>query len=178
MKWTERMIGRSLAIHVFQQKNLVVIPNCNWPGNETDILIVTPNLRIIDVEIKVSRADLRADFKKDKWFHDWDWKTDGPFYGKKEWKEIRRPRQWPERVWKHYYAMPKEIWAHDLYKDIPPLSGVLLLWERDGKIYTDIKRRAKPCRDAQKICAEDAIDIARLASIRMWSAYDKLEREG
>src|SRR5690554_6203769 len=69
MKWSEKRIARELAINFFNRKHLVVVPNCNWTGYEADVLAVTTDLRLIDVEIKISRADLKADAKKDKWWH-------------------------------------------------------------------------------------------------------------
>lgn len=99
MKWSERQIASFLARVTFSHKHLVIVPNCSWPGAECDLLVVTPNLRIIDVEVKISRADLKADKAKDKWFHGWDWRIDGHDYA----PEKRRTREFPRRVWKHYY---------------------------------------------------------------------------
>lgn len=112
MKWTEQLIGRVLARQVFQSKHLIIIPNCKWTGDEIDLLVVTPDLRIIDVEVKISRADLK--------------------------------------------------------------SGIIVL--RDTNPHAHIIRRAKPCRDAKSISPEDAVNLARLASLRMWDAYDELEK--
>lgn len=171
--WTERRIGGWLARHVFERKCVVVVPNCSWPGSECDILAVTSNLRIIDVEVKVSRADLRADAAKDKWFHQWDWKLDGPYYS--GCSQHRRRRDWPRRVWKHYYCLPAEIWRPELVEAVGRASGILLMHADNGAgIRMSVERRATPCRDAERIDAEDAIDIARLASLRMWDAYDAL----
>ena len=39
-----------------------------------------------------------------------------------------------------------------------------------------VVRKATPNRDAEKITTEDALDIARLASLRMWNSYNDLER--
>ena len=64
--WSEQLIARTLARQTFEKKNLVIVPNCNWTGNECDLLVVTPDLRIIDVEVKISRSDLKADTKKNK----------------------------------------------------------------------------------------------------------------
>lgn len=69
MTWSEHAIARALVRQTFNRKYLVVVPNCNWTGHECDLLVVTENLRIIDVEIKISRADLKADAKKEKWWH-------------------------------------------------------------------------------------------------------------
>ena len=185
MKWSENQIAAALCRQVFQNKHLIVVPNCSWPGSECDLLVVTRDLRIIDVEIKISRSDFRADAKKEKWFEHWkgDWAT--PFE-----QRVREKRKWPHKVWKHYYAMPKDIWTDDLLDAMPSqASGVLLLSEpnqelamriigrKEGSgLVVRVKKPAKPCRDADKLHAGDAIDIARLASLRMWDAYDKLRK--
>ena len=170
-KWSENLIARALSRNVFEQKHLIIVPNCGWTGDECDLLVVTRDLRIIDVEIKISRSDLKADARKNKWYHLWDWRVDKQFGGR------RRPREWPRKVWKHYYALPEKIWTPDLADVISPKSGVLLMYERNDNIRMTVKRRAKPCRDAEKIAVEDAVNIARLASLRMWDAYDKLRRK-
>lgn len=172
--WNAHKIGRALARQVFQRKHLVIVPNCNWPGNETDLLVVTPDLRIIDVEIKISRADLKADAHKDKWYHHWDWKLDGPWDRAR--RSDRRPRQWPLRVWKHYYAMPEKVWNDEMTPYVQPASGVIAMTDSAGRLFAHVVRRSKPCRDAEKISAVDAIDIARLASLRMWDALDELAK--
>lgn len=69
IKWSESNIARALALQVFARKYLVMVPNCNWTGYECDLLAVAPDLRIVDIEVKISRADLKADAKKDKWWH-------------------------------------------------------------------------------------------------------------
>lgn len=159
---------------IFQARALLVVPECYWTGSECDLLAVTQNLRIIDIEIKTSRADFRRDAAKDKWFHAWDWRRDGPMTD----RTTRRRCEWPRRVWKHYFAMPETVWVPDLAEALPsPACGVLLLRERDGKLTWRCERRSKPNRDAQKIKAEDAVDIARLAGLRMWDALADLERE-
>jgi hypothetical protein len=174
--WNANLIAGALARQTFQRKHLVIVPQCNWTGSECDLLVVTPNLRVIDVEIKTSRADLKRDAAKDKWFHQWRFDVDGPWTHKDEGK--RRRREWPRRVWKHYFAVPKEIWNDSLLECLPsPASGVLLMdrrADRGDRIYVQCQRPAKPCRDAMQITAEDAIDIARLASLRMWDSFDQV----
>ena len=184
--WTENKIAAALARQVFNRKNLVVVPNCTWTGCECDLLVLTPTLRIIDVEVKISRADLKADAKKYKW---WQRKFVG--YGALEetrdasgrllrsnqapiYDSVRLSH--PPRVWKHYYAMPADIWQPELVEFLPSLaSGVILLRKNDGGVQASIERSAKPNKDAEKLNAEAAIDIARLASLRMWNSFDKDE---
>lgn len=181
MKWSANLITAYLVRHTFNRAVLAV-PNCLWPGSECDVLVVTGNLRVIDVEIKISRSDLKADVTKDKWYHAYDWRQDyrGP------WRDRpREPRDWPQRVWKHYYCMPAEVWKPEFVELISPASGVLLVKQLREKVrhrghpefFVNSERRAKPCRDADKISAEQAIDIARLAGLRMWDALGELERK-
>jgi hypothetical protein len=175
MKWTERQIARALAQKMFNRKYLVVVPNCSWPGSECDVLALTENLRVIDVEIKISRADLKADAKKYKWQHGFDAALDGGYemFG----KHTPRRREWPRRVWKHYYALPADIWDDSLLESLgSESSGVLLLHEADGQIYVMVRRMAKPDREAQPISAANAIDVARMANLRMWDAHKEIEQ--
>lgn len=149
--WNEARIAEALVRSVFNRAVLAV-PNCNWTGSECDLLVVEPrSLRIIDVEIKISRADLRQDLAKDKW-----WVT-------RPWSRRRAlpvRREWPQHAWKHYYVVPAAIWTDELYAAIPEASGVLAL---DSRYRFHVLRKALPNRKALPISAADAIDIARLA---------------
>src|SRR3954471_24999853 len=95
-RWNEGNISAALARSTFDG-HLCCLPNCTWTGDEIDLLVVSRDLRIIDVEVKISRADLKADIDKQKWWHDPAWGA-----------ALRRPgetntrREWPRRVWKHY----------------------------------------------------------------------------
>lgn len=168
MKWTERSVAGVLARNSFDNA-LCVLPNAGWAAatvGEIDMLVVPPCMRVIDVEIKVSRADLKADAKKAKWWRD-------PYLGGKR----ETPLQWPTNAWKHYYALPAEIWKPELLAALPsPASGVLLVHDHDvvsryGWGRVSCARRAKPNRDAQPIRVAELRQIARLTSLRMWDAY-------
>src|SRR5690606_27073605 len=126
MKWSEKRIARELAIQFFNRKHLVVVPNCNWTGYEADVLAVTTDLRLIDVEIKISRADLKADAKKDKWWHRHSFMLgeDPP---------APDARSHPPKVWKHYYLLPFEIWTQGLEESLPSeASGILFIYDWRG----------------------------------------------
>ena len=43
-------------------------------------------------------------------------------------------------------------------------------------VEASVKRRAKPNRDADRITEEQCLDIARLANLRMWRAYEELPK--
>lgn len=171
--WNEGRIGRILARGTFKG-NLCVLPNCVWTGDEIDLLVVTPSRRIIDVEVKITRADLKADASKGKWWH-----REGFGYFDAAGHHVRPPRvalPWPRCVWKHYYAMPAEVWRVDLLTCVQPNSGILLVRESDYRTRSvECIKRAKPCRNAAQITDDQVVEIARLASLRMWDAYAALD---
>lgn len=175
MKWSEGMIAAAIARQTLASRCVVLVDRCNWTGHECDVLGVTTDLRIIDVEVKISRADLKADAKKDKWWHrppsSWQ---DGQWV---------RPEgialEHPPKVWKHYYAMPAEIWTPDLVECLPSkASGVILLRRPEGsreRIVVGVERRATPAKDATRLKPEQVMNIARLANLRMWDAYQRAQ---
>lgn len=180
MAWSEGKIARAIALQTLARKCVVLVDRCNWTGHECDVLAVTTDLRIIDVEVKISRADLKADARKDKWWSFLGYseaKARGhDMAGWNPWNH-REPRQWPQKVWKHYYALPRELWDDSLFACLPSTrSGVLLVSEQRNSttpIVVSCLRRAAPNKDATKLTPAQAVDIARLANLRMWDAYQR-----
>lgn len=168
MKWNEKKVGYAV-MHQIMERSAVVVPNCNYTGYEADLLVVTKDLRLIDVEIKVDRSDLKADLKKDKWWrgeyiHEGG-DTIGPF---------------PPKIWKHYYVMPAKVWDDSLYPAIPPTSGVVLINEyphTKSKLRMDVIRRATPNRKAPKISPQEAFQVGRLCNLRMWDRIMSVETQ-
>lgn len=169
--WSELMIAGEIARQTLAKKCVVLVDNCTWTGHECDVLGVTTDLRIIDVEVKISRSDLKADAKKDKWWHRRFWS-----YGEPE--PARIARSHPPRVWKHYYALPAEIWKPELLACLPSKSsGVLLLSKKPGEwIRVKCERRATPNRDATRLTPKQVMEVARLANLRLWDAYRDVDR--
>jgi hypothetical protein len=163
MIWNEHIIARAVARQTLASRCLVLVDRCNWTGHECDILAVTLDQRIIDVEVKISRADLKADAKKDKW---WQRRLS---------QQTARP--WPPKVWKHYYAMPADIWDASLLAALPSKnSGVLLFRERRNTgvpVLVECVRRATPNNAADRLTPVQVLDVARLANLRMWDAYQQ-----
>ena len=157
-EWTETSISKVLA-QKFMQRSTLIVPNCYWTGHECDLLVIEKGLRIVDIEIKLSRADLKADAAKDKWWEHRPWQ-------RRRTLGDASKRQWPDKVWKHYYALPESVWGEDMAAHMPPTSGILLVRNAHSLC---VKRNAKPNREAKPITSADAIDIARLASLRMWA---------
>jgi hypothetical protein len=172
-RWSENSIAKALVHAQLFHGKLLVVPRTSWTGHECDLLAIDqPSLRLIDLEIKISRSDLLADPKKDKW-----WSRGGWLYRENRWAQETQ-REWPPKVWKHYYVMPREIWRKDtatLEARLPKNSGVLLIWRDFGKVQVSVARRSKPNKDAKPIDHVDVLDIARLAGYRMWDALVRME---
>ncbi len=177
MMWSEGKIARAIALQTLAKKCVVLVDRCNWTGHECDVLAVTTDLRIIDVEVKVSRSDFKADARKDKWWHRFGSQYAGvDENGRSKWNQPPAiHRQWPPKVWKHYVAMPRELWDDSLFEFMPsPASGLLLVSEQRNHhtpVAVNCFRRAQPNKDACRLKPESVMDIARLANLRMWEAY-------
>lgn len=172
LPWSEAKVARALVHSQLFQRKLLIVPRTGWTGHEADLLAVhSPSLRLIDIEIKISRQDLLADPKKDKW-----WSRRGWDHAAGDWKHKVR-LEWPPKVWKHYYALPAPIWRkgrESLEPRLPPASGVILLGPNDrGGLMAWLAKRAKPNTKAPAIDAFDVMDLARLAGLRMWDALDR-----
>jgi hypothetical protein len=177
--WSEGKIARAIALQTLARKCIVLVDRCNWTGHECDVLGVTTDLRLIDVEVKISRADFKVDAKKEKWWHRLSY-SEALARGlttRGHWDPHQHGtrRDWPPKVWKHYVAMPAELWDAALFEFMPsPASGLLLVREQRNSatpIAVHCERRALPNKDAQKLNPAQAVDIARLANLRMWEAY-------
>lgn len=185
MIWNERSIARAISLQTLQRRCVLLIDNCNWTGHECDVLGVTLDLRIIDIEIKISRADLKADAKKEKWWHRaYNWPFIAPYIQHHGAPAPDQRLLHPIKVWKHYYAMPAEIWKPDLMDCLAsPASGVLLLSQGNrywasGEPVINVRseRRAIPNKKADRLAPEQVMDIARLANLRMWESYQRADK--
>lgn len=185
MEWTEKSIAAELALNHFKMRHLVTVPNCNWAGYEADLLVVTKALKVLDFEIKISRADFKADAKKGKWFDRIETgrripvstfnKNTGRTMSYMSRETVNVPRLHPRNIWKHYYVMPEEIYNESL-DDLAasPASGILLICTLDGgRVRFREVRKAKANKDYHAITPIQVLDIARLASIRMWNSINK-----
>lgn len=166
-QYTETRIAAALARKTFAGA-LVVVDNTYAMGSECDLLVVTRNLMAVDVEIKISVADLKRDRTKDKWIQ-----QDHSYYRYGEQRPAPAPRHWPSGCHKHYYVLPEPIWRDDLIEHCQPQSGVITIALRDdGSLHSlVVKRRVTANTSAKPLTHAKVVDIARLASLRMWDAY-------
>ena len=147
----------------FQDSSLVIVPKIsgnNWwldteadpiiwrniVNHECDMLIVTKNCYLTEVEIKISLSDLKADFKKEHQHKD-------------------------ENIKNFYYAFPEEMKEKAL-KLIPKECGILIAVEKKcGIPYRTIEcyRKPKINKEAKPINDIVLSRIYRLGYLRYWN---------
>ena len=140
----------AVAAYFTPRINLIV-PNVSWGFNihEIDMFVVTPAGCAYEVEIKISRADLKADMYKGHGHHS---------------KIIR----------KLYFAIPEVLL--DSIDLVPERAGILVVRESMGTYTCKCHREAKINTDAPKLSDKQRYQIARLGTMRIWSLKKKILR--
>lgn len=164
-QWTADRVAHA-CLHQFMDRSAVIIPNCYFTGYEADLLVVdSRSLKLIDIEIKVDRSDLKADISKDKWNIS-RWVSENGVSTRKEFR-----REFAPKVWKHYFAMPAALWKPELEDFIPKTSGVITFsdYKYSGSgTQVKVVRRAKTNPEAKAISDRDVFNLGRLANLRYW----------
>jgi hypothetical protein len=129
----------------------IVVPNVSWGmvNHECDLLALTKSDVAHEIEIKISKSDLKADLKK-RHTHD------GGTLIKYLW-----------------FAGPETL--EDVFvRDAPDRAGIILVYEdyadRPGMCYR-IARHPKPNTMARKWTLEDRARLARLGAMRYWTRW-------
>ena len=149
----------------FKESSLVIVPKVsgnNWwldteadpiiwkniVNHECDMLIVTKNCYLTEVEIKISLSDLKADFKKEHQHKD-------------------------ENIKNFYYAFPEEM-KEKAIELIPEEAGILIAVKKhlnSGDEYRDIECYRKPKINKEAKPVNDIVlsRIYRLGYLRYWN---------
>lgn len=150
----------ALAHHFGYRQNLIV-PNVHWGMNmhECDLLVISKAGYASEVEIKVTKADLKKDAEK---AHEHD----------------------DPRIKSLWFAIPDYL--EDSADLVPDRAGIIVVdtapikkQKYQGRTYT-WQRRCKKLRPpqmnglAQPFSAEDRFKVARLGALRVWRLKEKL----
>lgn len=136
----------------FDYRQNLIVPNVHWGMNmhECDLLVVSRAGYCTEVEIKVTRADLRADAKK------------------KHGHECRRIKYL-------YFALPDYL--ENCIHFVPERAGIILVRPRRENDYNPRCRRLRSpqCRKhAPKMTDLERYKVARLGALRIWDLKRKL----
>jgi hypothetical protein len=151
----------------FGTRENIIVPNISWGlsgMHECDVFIVKRNGYAIEVEIKRSKSDLLADFKKT--------------HGHKD-----------NRIKELYYAIPEK--QYNAWKDlIPKHAGILTYWKFEEEIWNaklkrwsgefrwitrvQYKKTAVDNRIARKLTYKEQLKVAKLGTMRIWNLKKKI----
>ena len=132
----------------------IIVPNISWglPGmHECDMFIIKKSGYSVEVEIKRTKSDLLADFKK------------GHNHSDKRIKEF-------------YYAIPKTL-LKTCEELIPKHAGIITCERSEwGKklVQCRLHRDCVPSKTARKLTTEEQFKVARLGTMRIWSLKNKI----
>jgi len=145
------MIAKEMEQHVVRHLGLrrkYIVPNVSWGWNlkhEADLIVVSKNLWAVEIEIKVSAADLKADAKKEKWLREYD-----------------------DKISKLIYAVPADLF--DLCKQSVPEFCGILAFNENGSLAASRKAKEIPAKKPRrKITEKELISLLRLGCMRLWS---------
>jgi hypothetical protein len=140
----------ALAKHIgFRQK--LIVPNISWGMglHECDLLVCTKSNYLWEIEIKISKADLKKDNQKRHGHYN---------------KKIRRL----------YFAIPDRLYNEDNLKYIPARAGIYVIKKANNRMYCTIKRTPKLNEFAKPISEKEKLKMAMLGSMRIWTLKTKL----
>jgi hypothetical protein len=135
----------------------IVVPNVSWGffNHECDLFFIRKSGYGFEVEIKRTKSDMVADFKK---------------------KHGHKDRR--NRIVQLYYAFPEELLSK--VKDLVPEDCGIITVEYYGdgikeyRGYARMHRDAKRRKGAKRLTEKEQLQIARLGTLRIWTLKEKL----
>lgn len=146
-------IELAIAKH-YDTRQHIIVPNCyinfgTSADHECDLLIIKKSGYAEEIEIKMSKSDFKADFKKK---HD----------------------HVDERLQHLYYAMPINVYEQ-CKELIPDYAGIYVIRKNlTGKAYASCVKNA-PKKECRKLTESEQLKIARLGVMRIWNMKQKFQ---
>ena len=152
-----------LVADFFDIRTKLIIPNVSWGfglRHEADLIIVTRSKCLYEVELKISKADLKADLKK-----------------KHKHKDPKN------RIKRLYFAMPEYVYEESL---VPDDAGVLIAqWVDEyynwngkktaGSWQLRVERLPKD-KKVKPLLDKDYLKLLELCAMRIWTIKKRLLR--
>lgn len=144
---------------MFDIRRHIIVPNVSWGlgVHECDLLVVRPTGYAIEVEIKVSKADLKKDAEK-RHGHD------------------------SHKIKELYFAVPDKLYEAAI--EFAPLHAGIITVSWNGTIvhpqidgFASIKRPAIVNKTARPLTESEINTVARLGAMRIWGLKAKLIKQ-
>ena len=139
----------SAVAKYFDPRRCVIVPNVWWGldlNHECDLMVLTKAGFAYEVEIKTSKADLKADLKKR--------------HGHKS-----------NRISKLYFAIPTKL--EPCIDIIPEQAGVLMVRPNGAVVKL---REAKRNPESRKLNPDDQLKLTHLGMMRIWKMKSEMVR--
>jgi len=143
----------------FDSRANIIIPNVHWGlglAYEADLVIVNPSRYVTEIEIKVSKGDIKADLSK-------------KYYAHKS-----------RKIKKFFYAVPENLIDCEY---LPLDCGLIVVSEQGKKSRARINKRSNRCRiirpprvnsRAEKLTDKEYSHLLHLGCMRIWNLKEKL----
>lgn len=151
-------VEMELAIaKLFVVRQNIIVPNISWGFgmHECDMFVIKKSGIAVEIEIKRSKSDFLADFKKG---HD------------------HKDRQ--NRITEFYFAFPEEI--YESCKDLVPLDAGIIKcyrytnYKKETNVFATVMRKPKRIKGARKLTVEEQLRVAKLGTMRIWTLKQKI----
>ena len=139
---------------MFGIRKHIIVPNLSWGfvSHECDLFLIKKSGYVVEVEIKRSKSDFLADFKKD---------------------HLHKERN--NKINEFYYAFPIDL--VDKCRDLVPENAGIIICQRrsyKNRVHASIERHAKKIKDSRKLTIEEQLKVATLGCMRIFSLKQKL----
>jgi len=144
--------------NMYDIRKHIIVPNLSWGffNHECDLFLIRTSGYGFEIEIKRSKSDMVANFKK---------------------KQNHIDKK--NRIAQLFYAFPVEL-LPKVEELVPPECGIILVTKKKSvfgdeySIYANIHRDAKRRKGVKKLTLKEQLKIARLGTMRIWTLKDKL----
>lgn len=157
--------------NLFDYRRNIIIPNVShgffYDGHEADILIVTPQNYVTEVEIKTSISDLKADFKKMN------------FHGIKNLQKNGYVSITTPIIAQLYYALPEDIYEQgsEIIINNEPRAGLIKIEKHEMRVKGTKEKCADRIRGCVPIPEQRKERLLHLAAMRVWSLKEQLDKK-
>lgn len=136
----------------FSWRQNLIVPNVSWGlgfDHELDLMVVKPSGYAYEIEIKISKSDLKADLKK-------------------------RHEHKSNRIRRLYFAIPETL--NDCIEFIPKHAGIIVARALKNEfIKIEIIRVPRENKEARKLSDGEILKLCKLASMRVWRLKEHLK---
>jgi hypothetical protein len=138
---------------MFGYRTHIIVPNLSWGflSHEADLFLIKKTGWTIECEIKISKSDFLADFKK---------------------KHHHKERS--NKVGEFYYAFPDYL--YEKCRDLVPEDQGIIVCKRNqyNHVRAHIERPTKKIKNSRKLTEKEQLVVARLGCMRIWSLKTKV----